>query len=250
MNEKDSKKIRSVFTVKDKKYLTPHLIRVVFEINEEQLVWLSGVRSGSNNKLFISTSDEEKPQVRTYTNRQIDLVAKELSIDFVHHGDDGLASTWAINAAVGDSLEIGMKESMRTLVPDAAHYLIAGDATALPVIAAILEQLPSGVKVKAFIEVATKEDELVLSTPADVDLEWIHNPHPEQGSVLAERVKAFEFDDNGLASYIYLAAEYDIIKTLRHYFRVEKYWNPKEMYACSYWKIGAKEGEHSDEIKP
>lgn len=250
MNEIESKKIRSLFIVKSKRYLSPHLIRIVFEMNEEQLVWLSNVRSGSNNKLFFSSPSGEKPQIRTYTNRKIDLTAKELSIDFVHHGEAGLASAWAIHAKAGDHLEIGMKQSLRPLVPLTDRYLLIGDATALPVISAILEELPANTEVKALIEVATVEDELELYTDADLDLKWIHNLHPEMGSDLVAQVKTLRFENEHLNSYIYLAAEYTTVKNLRTYFRVDREWNPKDMYACSYWRIGVSEGDGLDRLNP
>ncbi|OOH97481.1 siderophore-interacting protein [Elizabethkingia meningoseptica] len=247
-NQNTTRKIRSVFTMKHKEYLSPHFIRVVFEMNEEQTELLSGVRSGSNNKIFIPVSGEEQTsKVRTYTNRRIDLENKELSIDFVAHGDNCPASAWALKAKAGDLLEIGMKESMRPLVPEADTYLLAGDATALPVITAILEQLPTEVTAKVFLEVPAKEDEHILCSAATVETEWLHNPVPEKGSRLAERVRAFEFPDDDLKKYVYIAAEYTTVKDLRAYYRTEKDWNPRDMYACSYWKVGASEDETSEE---
>ena len=69
-----TQKIRSVFRMKDKKFLTPHLIRTVFDIDDHQAELLAYVRSGSNNKIFIPHSAEEHDvSVRTYTNRKIDL---------------------------------------------------------------------------------------------------------------------------------------------------------------------------------
>lgn len=241
-----TKKIRSAFIVKNKQYLTPHLIRVIFDIDDTQAELLSYVRSGSNNKIFIPAEEGSTPLVRTYTNRKIDLENRELSIDFVAHGDNGPASAWALKANPGDVLEVGMKESNRPLIPDADFYLIAGDATALPVICAIAEQFPSYVRAKIILEVADKEDELILCSAADISVEWLHNPHPEKGSRLAEAVKSVQFPSGVLKEYVYIAAEYTTVYELRTYFKTNLKWDTQALYACSYWRAGQPEGKTAE----
>jgi len=236
-----TKKIRSAFIVKNKQYLTPHLIRVIFEIDEKQAELLANVGSGSNNKIFIPAEEDGVSLVRTYTNRKIDLENRELTIDFVAHGDNGPASAWALKACTGDVLEVGMKESTRPLVPDADFYLLAGDATALPVICAIAEQFPSYVSAKILLEISGKEDELILCSAADISVEWLHNPHPEKGSKLAETVKSVQFPSGVLKEYVYIAAEYTTVHELRTYFKTTLDWDPHGMYICSYWKAGQAE---------
>ena len=44
------------------------------------------------------------PHTRTYTVRWVDAAAQELAIDFVIHGDEGLAGPWAAAAQPGDAL--------------------------------------------------------------------------------------------------------------------------------------------------
>ncbi|PWN59301.1 siderophore-interacting protein [Chryseobacterium viscerum] len=238
---KETKKIRSVFTVKNKKELTPHLIRVIFQIDENQSELLAHVKSGSNNKIFIPAEEGSDPLIRTYTNRKIDLEKRELTIDFVAHGDNGPASAWALKANTGDILEIGMKESTKPLVPDADFYLLAGDATALPVICAIAEQFPPYVSAKIVLEVAGEEDELILCSAADISVEWLHNPHPEKGSQLTEAVKSVPFPPGILKEYVYIAAEYRTVHELRTYFKTTLDWDPHGLYIGSYWKAGQAE---------
>lgn len=243
---KETKKIRSVFTIKKKLFITPHLIRVIFNIDENQTELLANVKSGSNNKIFIPAEEENIALIRTYTNRKIDLEEKELSIDFVAHGDNGPASAWALKANPGDVLEIGMKESTKPLIPDADFYLMAGDATALPVICAIAEQFPSYVRAKIILEVAGKEDELILCSAADLSVEWLYNLHPEQGSMLAEVVKSVQFPSGVLKEYVYIAAEYTTVHELRTYFKTNLKWDTQALYACSYWRAGQPEGKTSE----
>jgi NADPH-dependent ferric siderophore reductase len=245
-----SRKIRSVFTVKNKQYLSPHFIRVIFKIEENQVELLRNVQSGSNNKLFIPTGMTDQSQeplflTRTYTNRKIDLDSRELMIDFAVHGETGPASLWALNAKPGDTLEIGMKESTRPLVPDADFYLLVGDATALPVICAVAELLPSHVTAKILLEVPGKEDEIMLCSRAELSVEWLYNPHPEKGSRIADFVKKIEFPAGILKKYIYVTVEYSTVKELRSYFKTELNWDSHGMHAVSYWKAGQSEDETS-----
>ncbi|MGH3585853.1 MAG: siderophore-interacting protein, partial [Pseudonocardia sp.] len=49
---------------------------------------------------------EQWPMTRTYTVRALDHAAGELTIDFVHHGDSGIAGPWAAAARPGDVLRL------------------------------------------------------------------------------------------------------------------------------------------------
>src|SRR4051794_17781927 len=47
---------------------------------------------------------EHRPALRTYTIRGYDEAAGELTLDFVVHGDEGLAGPWAAAAKPGDEV--------------------------------------------------------------------------------------------------------------------------------------------------
>ncbi|WP_409416631.1 siderophore-interacting protein [Flavobacterium sp. PS2] len=255
------KGVRSVFTVKEKMFLTPHYIRIVFAMSDQQTELFKNVMIGDHNKIFLpvngtndivfpdehTTNKESLSPVRTYTTQYINYKEKELFVDFVAHGDNGPASGWAIKAKAGDSLGIAMKESSRTILRDADKYLLIGDSTAIPVIGAMLEQLPEGVEADVILEVFGAEDEMFLSSKANLSIKWVHNPYPEKGSNLAEIVRKRILPTGN--RFVFAAAEFSIIKNLRNYFKQEQNWLSSEYSAISYWKKGESEDQSSIQRK-
>ncbi len=258
MNKKSFQPIQAQLTVSRKKQLTPHYIRVY--LTGEKVPLFANTTVGINNKILIPPkgvntvyfpeldkeantwklqSEEVQPIRRTYTHRGIDLNKNEVWIDFVAHGDEGPASAWAIQAKKGDVLGVLMKDGKMRLYRKADHYLLVGDATAIPVLGAILEDLPAEAKVICIIEVYGEEDEQDLKTKADMDIIWLHNEHPQNGSRLADMVRKQLLPKGSRSGYV--AAEYSSVKAIRHYLRKEKGWKQDELYAYSYWKAGVAE---------
>jgi NADPH-dependent ferric siderophore reductase len=256
--------IQASLVVSRKVQITPHYIRV-FLTGEDVLKFVHAT-VGVNNKILIPPKgihevhfpefdyekkqwkpmpDEIRPTVRTYTHRGIDPDKKELWIDFATHGEEGPASSWAIHAREGDALGVLMKSGKKELYTRAENYLLAGDATAIPVLGAILEDLPATAKAVCIIEVQSKEDEQLLSTKADVTFIWLHNPDPLSGSQLAETLKAQQLPATN--RFAYIAAEFSSVKAIRSFLRKDQGWLQEELYAYSYWKAGVAEDQSAGE---
>lgn len=264
MSNKDFKTIQAELTVSRKEYITPHYVRIYLTGEKVQL--FTNTTIGVNNKILIPPTGVEKiyfpefdyekmqwkpqdeatkPIVRTYTHSGIDLAKNEIWIDFVAHGDEGPASAWALAAKKGDVLGVLMKDGKTELYGKAQNYLLVADATGIPVVAALLEDLPETAKGTCIIEVQAKEDEQELPTKANIDFIWLHNPHPQGSSRLAEITKEILLpEDNRFA---YVAAEFSSVKEIRNYLRKDKGWQQKELYAYSYWKSGVAEDKSAME---
>ncbi|NML41040.1 siderophore-interacting protein [Chitinophaga sp. G-6-1-13] len=257
------KTIQAELTVKKKTVITPHYIRIT--LTGEEVTLFANTTPGTNNKIFIPPAgidkiyfpdfdyekrqwihqpEEVRPVVRTYTHRGFDAVNKEMYIDFVVHGDNGPASAWAMRCQPGDVLGVAMHDRATELVPPADWYFLIGDATAIPVLSNILENLPAGAKGRAIIEVHDEADEQVVHTSSGVTIDWIHNDNPEAGSLLACTARREQLPQPGVSKFAYVAAEFSTVKALRHYFRKELNWTKEELDAFAYWRAGMSE-EHS-----
>jgi NADPH-dependent ferric siderophore reductase len=123
---------------------------------------------------FNELPAKERPTVRTYTVRSVDAERREISIDFVVHGEHGVAGPWAASATPGRPAYLTSPNGAYAPDPAADWHLLAGDEAAVPAIGAALEALPDNAIGKVFIEVAGPEDEIALSAPAGVEVRWIY----------------------------------------------------------------------------
>jgi NADPH-dependent ferric siderophore reductase len=188
--------------------------------------------------------ESTKPVVRTYTLRSIDLTKGELAIDFVLHGDNGPASAWAGNVAVGDYLGIGIRPGK--ILPKADWYLFSGDETATPAISAMLEALPEEADGIALLEVGSAADIMEISTKSKVVIRWFsRNDEPaEESDLLLNVIKDLPSLSAGFQSrYIWAAGESAAIKTIRGYANENLEIAPGELSAKAYWTAGISEDD-------
>jgi len=246
-------RVRSVFTVKEKIFIAPNYIRIIFHMNDAQTEQFRNVTIGRHNKIFIPTDGISREDliaediwntdaftaVRTYTTRGIDYENRTICVDFIAHGYNGPASKWALQAEEGSLLGIAMKTGKKPLIPDAKEYLFIGDSTAIPVISVILEQLNEKIKVKAILEVHEAGHEMKFETSAQLEVEWLFNSHPEKGSRLSEY--AIKQLTRANKRYVFIAAEYTTVKNMKNYLQKELGWSSREFSAVSYWKLGDSE---------
>ncbi|MFC6205610.1 siderophore-interacting protein [Psychrobacter urativorans] len=241
--------VREVMRVSAKQIITPHYIRVYLTAQPDTIANIAKMTVGFNNKILIPTDKTQPVDIddttnltkRTYTHRGVDITKQHIWIDFVAHGDQAPASSWVSHAQVGDQLAVLMTPKNKALYPAADHFLLVGDATAIPVLGAILESLPSTATVQCIIEVYDEHDQQHLPTLAKVEMTWLHNRHPEQGSQLANTVKSLTLPTSEQSRFAYVASEFSSVKAIRHYLKKELDWSKDELYAFSYWKAGIAE---------
>lgn len=237
---------KTTMTVLRTEALTPHMQRVYLGgAGFDQLVPVD--RTDAYVKLLFGTDDE--PVARTYTLRSVDVAAREVAIDFVVHGDEGIAGPWAAQAQKGDVISFFGPNGGYAPRADADWHLFAGDESAVPAIAAAVESLPEDAVAKVFIEVADRHDEIRLESTASVDVTWVHRGagSNEVGDAsagdhapLIEAVRSTEWLPGQAQVFIHGEAQ-AVMHNLRPYIRKER-GVPAEWASISgYWRRGRTE---------
>ncbi|WP_269855013.1 siderophore-interacting protein [Streptomyces sp. RPT161] len=182
---------------------------------------------------------DQWPRTRTYTVRRWDAEACELTLDFVVHGDEGLAGPWA--AGVQPGAEILFLGPGGAYAPDEAAdwHLLAGDESALPAIAATLERLPQEAVCHAFIEVPDAAEEQKLNAPAGASITWVHRGTRPVGEALVAAVEALEFPSGTPHAFVHGEAHF--VKELRRLLRVDRGIDRDRLSISGYWRHGSDE---------
>ena len=179
---------------------------------------------------------EQWPTTRTYTVRRWDADAGELALDFVVHGDEGLAGPWAERARPGDVLHFSGPGGGYAPDPDADWHLLAGDESALPAIAAALEQLPADAVAHVFVEVADAAEEQKLDASHGPRVTWLHRGSRPVGEALAHAVTGLEFPAG--VPHVFVHGEAGFVKELRRLLRVERALPLDRLSVSGYWRLG------------
>ncbi|BCW57645.1 NADPH-dependent ferric siderophore reductase [Paenarthrobacter nicotinovorans] len=178
------------------------------------------------------------PHTRTYTIRWVDLEARELAIDFVVHGDEGLAGPWAAEAKPGDSLVFTGPGGAYNPAPEADWYLFAGDDAAIPAIAACVEALAPEARGTVFLEVDSEADILPISAPSGVKLHWLYRNGVPAGSsdLLLEALRSTEWLPGRVD--VFAHGERGYMKGLREIFFVQRGLERSQVSLSGYWAQG------------
>ena len=122
---------------------------------------------------FLTSPSGNRPIFRSYTVREFRPEAAELDIDFVVHGDSGVAGPWALSAQPGEDIALIDQGCGFDLLEDADQHVLVGDESALPAILGIVRDLPRDAKGMAIIEVPDLEDMQPVSAPLDFEIFWL-----------------------------------------------------------------------------
>lgn len=257
MAEQTKRRPQYVFQVVGVETVAPHMVRVLFG-GPDFDAFASEAAERTNTDPYVKMmfakpelgltppydldalrehlAPEDMPAQRTYTIRRIDRVARTIAIDFVAHGDTGIAGPWAERATVGAEVVISSPGGIYAPSPDVDEHLFFGDESALPAIASSIESLPGDARGRAFIEVASADDEIEIDAPEGVELFWLHRDGAACGSAMVAAIEALE-PPTGCVD-VFAHGERSAMKRLRPLVHNEWGIPRSRMSYSAYWAAG------------
>lgn len=256
-------KRENTMTVQRTEQIAPHLVRVYlggdgfddFQASDDTDMYVKlifpadaaeAAKKTGVQRIRSATEVEESTILRTYTVRSVDRSAREITVDFVVHGDEGIAGPWAAHAEPGDQIRFLGPGSGYRPKSDVDWHLLASDEAGLPALAAALEAMPEDAVVKAFIEVAGPGDEIELIAPDTAEIVWLHRGvssdavTDEQGGANAPLVTAVrdtEWLPGSVQVFIHGEAEV-VMQNLRGYIRKDRGVSAGNASISGYWRRG------------
>jgi NADPH-dependent ferric siderophore reductase len=177
---------------------------------------------------------EQWPRTRTYTVQHWDAERNRLTIDFVHHGDTGVAGPWAASARPG-ALQLMGPGGAYAPDPAADWHLMVGDESVLPAISASLARVPAGVPVHVLAEVDGPADEVPLESPGELHITWLHRrEHPGDADLLLRAVGALDFPPGRVHAFVH--GEAAAVRGIRRHLIVDRGIARDARSVSGYWK--------------
>lgn len=175
--------------------------------------------------------------VEPYTIRRHDVATGEVDIDLVVHGH-GRAGTWATGARPGDRVAFGDPRGLYEPPAGAVEQIFVTDATGLPALARLSEQLPPGVRAVAAVEIAEESHRLEIGD-GSLSVRWIVGRGNGIGpSAITEVLRALPITED---SYVWVAGEAGELRAARRYLRHERGLSADRYAVIGYWR------EHQEE---
>jgi NADPH-dependent ferric siderophore reductase len=199
---------QAVLAVRHREWLSPHTVRITAAGPGFEALRMNDFTDKYAKILFVDPSlgltppydlaalreslpSDQQPVTRTYTLRRADAERQELTIDFVVHGDKGIAAPWAAHAEPGDLLTMSGAGGAYRPDPDCDWHLFVGDESALPAICSALEALPADARGLAYLETSDPGEYLDATPPGGVQVSWLHRPEPgSRPQLLADALAA------------------------------------------------------------
>ena len=222
-------------------HIAPHMRRIT--VQGDPLRAMAADLPGQWMKVFFPMPPSAKRHGRAYTIRRHDARAGTMELDFVLHGDNGVASSWAGQAKPGEMLELAGPREGYEVDPSRTNHLLIGDSTSLPAIACILERLPAEVTPVVVIEVADAEEGMLLPRHPRSEAHILVSGDrlPGTTGALEKTVRTLRLPG---APQVWLAGEAGMMRSIYAHLRDQRQIEPAAIDASGYWRMGVE--DHRD----
>ncbi|HWJ08258.1 MAG TPA: siderophore-interacting protein [Nocardioides sp.] len=231
----------TLLTVERKEQLTPGMVRIHF--SGDLAAFEGSAFTDRYVKLVFGDVAElergGRPTLRTYTAIAPDVAAGTLTIDFVVHGDEGIAGPWAAAAQPGDTIHVRGPGGAYAPDPAADWHLLAGDEAALPAIRQALAALPADAQGYVVLQVDAASYEQEVVAPAGVELTWLHRSDDTHPS-LSAAVRALPWREGRVHAFVHGEGQ-AVMKEIRPYLVTERGVPRDDVSISAYWKQGRTE---------
>jgi len=183
----------------------------------------------------LHTPRDPRPLTRAYSVRRWDPRVGELDIDFVRHGI-GVGTTWAYRAQPGDRVHIYGPSVSRGLPIDADGLLVAGDDTAIPAIARLLDELSPDTRARVFIEVSTENNRIAMRSLPHVEVTWLVRESLGAGAsdLLLSAIQNSEWSQG--RPFAWIAGEHTAVRDLRRHLVEDRALPKTDIEFTGYWR--------------
>lgn len=202
---------------------------------------------------YLQLPKDTRPVIRNYTFRQFrDGTVRnnlrcsatagqasgtpELDIDFVVHGEEGIAGPWA--QAVQPGTPAAFIDQGCGFAPVPADWtLVVADESALPAAVGILRDLPREARGHALIEVLDARDVQDVAVPPGMAVRWlVREPGAAPGSAALPALWALEFAAG--QPYAFAAGESALATGARRHLVKDRGVPKQQVHFVGYWKAG------------
>ena len=186
---------------------------------------------------------DQRPFPRRITVRSWDSARGELALDIAAHGDVGHAGRWATHATPGDRLQLRGPAGGYRPHPEADSYLLVGDESALPAIAACAEAVPAGRHVVAVVEVEDAAGEVPLTSPGALQVRWVHRAahDTDPDELLADAVRALPRPGGTVSAFVH--GEAGATRAVRRALLADRIVSEEHLSCSPYWRRGLDDGQ-------
>lgn len=235
-------------------WLTPGMVRVTFAGEGLAGFHTTGVGDefvrvhfpASDGVLHLPRVDEAgvwhypegvDAHIEPYTIRRHDAGSGEVDIDLVVHGH-GRAGAWAAGAVRGDRVAFGDPRGLYEPPTGVVDQVFVTDATGLPALARLSEQLAPGVRAVAVVEVAEESHRFDLDAP-QLSVRWVVGRGNGVGpSAITEALRALPLTDD---CYVWVAGEAGELRAARRHLRFERGLPASRYAVIGYWRENKEE---------